>query len=127
MLLLRLPGSFLLRFDTRTFVGLLFHEPPRSSGLVPIARFSQKISKAATPPWQLQGESELEKRKKGEKQRENYSPAHRKPMRLKRTPGSYLPRLDTRTPAGLPYHEPPRPTWYCPPAGPDGSLCAPAL
>jgi len=28
MLLLRLPGSFLLRFDTRAFLGLLFQEPP---------------------------------------------------------------------------------------------------
>ena len=29
MLLFLLAGSFLLRFDTRRFVGLLFHEPPR--------------------------------------------------------------------------------------------------
>lgn len=36
MLLFRLSGSFLLRFDARTFVGLLFHEPPRSvSALFP--------------------------------------------------------------------------------------------
>jgi hypothetical protein len=30
-LLLRLPGSFLSRFDTRAFLGLLFQEPPRSA------------------------------------------------------------------------------------------------
>lgn len=29
MLLLRFAGSFLLRFDVRRFLGLLFHEPPR--------------------------------------------------------------------------------------------------
>ena len=31
MLLLKLPGSFLLRFAARTFLSLLFHEPPRST------------------------------------------------------------------------------------------------
>ena len=31
ILLLRLPGSFLLRFDTRAFLGLLFQDPPRSA------------------------------------------------------------------------------------------------
>lgn len=33
MLLLRLAGSLLLRFDTRTFSGLLFQEPPRISAV----------------------------------------------------------------------------------------------
>jgi hypothetical protein len=33
ILLLRLIGSFLLRFDTRTFCGLLFQEPPRSDSV----------------------------------------------------------------------------------------------
>ncbi|HEX4591838.1 MAG TPA: hypothetical protein VH120_18010 [Gemmataceae bacterium] len=31
MLLLRLPGSFLLRFAARQFLALLFQEPPRST------------------------------------------------------------------------------------------------
>jgi len=42
-LLFRFSGSFLLRFDTRAFLGLLFQEPPRGvSGLVPIGVLSQK-------------------------------------------------------------------------------------
>jgi hypothetical protein len=37
MLLLRFSGSFLLRFDARAFLGLLFQEPPRSvSALFPL-------------------------------------------------------------------------------------------
>jgi hypothetical protein len=32
MLLLWFAGSFLLRYDARAFVGLLFQEPPRSVG-----------------------------------------------------------------------------------------------
>jgi len=28
----RLPGLFLLRFETRTFLGLLFQDPPRRTG-----------------------------------------------------------------------------------------------
>jgi hypothetical protein len=30
ILLFELPGSFLFRFADRQFLGLLFHEPPRS-------------------------------------------------------------------------------------------------
>jgi hypothetical protein len=49
MLLLWLPGSFLLRFDARTFRGLLFHEPPRSvSALFPFRQCRKKI-RAARP------------------------------------------------------------------------------
>ncbi len=33
ILLLRFAGSFLLRFETRTFRGLLFQEPPRSDSV----------------------------------------------------------------------------------------------
>ena len=35
MLLLRSPGSFLLRLAERTFLPLLIHEPPRNTRLVP--------------------------------------------------------------------------------------------
>src|SRR5437764_13959005 len=35
MLLLRLSGSFLLRLAERTFLPLLFHEPPRNTRLAP--------------------------------------------------------------------------------------------
>ena len=35
MLLLRLPGSFLFRLAERTFLPLLFHEPPRNTRLSP--------------------------------------------------------------------------------------------
>jgi hypothetical protein len=35
MLSLRLPGSFLLRLAERTFLPLLFHEPPRNTRLSP--------------------------------------------------------------------------------------------
>ena len=31
MLLFLLPGSFLLRFDRRSLLGLLFQEPPRTT------------------------------------------------------------------------------------------------
>ena len=34
MLLFRFVGSFLLRFETRTFRGLLFHEPPRTMAVL---------------------------------------------------------------------------------------------
>ena len=33
MLLFQLSGSFLLRFDVRTLLSLLFHEPPRNAPL----------------------------------------------------------------------------------------------
>jgi hypothetical protein len=42
ILLFRFSGSFLLRFDTRAFLELLFHEPPRSVGFAP-SSVSQKI------------------------------------------------------------------------------------
>jgi hypothetical protein len=35
LLLLRLPGWFLLRLDARVFLALLFQEPPRSTPLAP--------------------------------------------------------------------------------------------
>ena len=35
MLLLRSPGSFLLRLAERTFLPLLIHEPPRNTRLAP--------------------------------------------------------------------------------------------
>ncbi len=35
VLLFRFTGSFLLRFETRTFCGLLFQEPPRISAMFP--------------------------------------------------------------------------------------------
>jgi hypothetical protein len=37
MLLLLLPGELLLRFATRQFCGLLFHDPPRLTRLEPLA------------------------------------------------------------------------------------------
>lgn len=39
MLLLRLPGLFLLRFAERTFLGLLFQEPPRIARLPALGPF----------------------------------------------------------------------------------------
>ena len=36
MLLFLLPGSFLFRLAERTFLPLLFHEPPRNTRLAPV-------------------------------------------------------------------------------------------
>ena len=37
---MRLPGSFLLRLHTRTFLAELFQEPPRFTRLEPLAPFA---------------------------------------------------------------------------------------
>src|SRR5271157_1159197 len=58
-------------------------------------------------------------------ERENHSPTQRSPITLRRSPGAYLPRYDTRASRGSLYHEPPRSALYWPLASPDGSLCAP--
>jgi hypothetical protein len=50
MLLLRFSDSFLLRFDARAFLGLLFQEPPRSSGLVPIGAIIADLPRSETFP-----------------------------------------------------------------------------
>jgi len=44
MLLLWFSGSFLLRFDTRAFLALLFQEPPRSvAASFPLVQYAKKI------------------------------------------------------------------------------------
>ena len=66
MLLLRLPGSFLLRFETRRFRGLLFQEPPRS-GLTLFPRLSmQRFRLGGGPPKNFAAAAPLEK-EEGEK------------------------------------------------------------
>src|ERR1022692_1742597 len=72
ILLLRLPGSSLLRFDTRAFLGSLFQEPPRSaSALFPSfesrkknhRRLRRRFNEAS--PEVLRIEKEKEKKSKG--------------------------------------------------------------
>jgi len=72
ILSLRLPGSFLLRFDTRAFLGSLFQEPPRSaSALFPSfesrkknhRRLRRRFNEAS--PEVLRIEKEKEKKSKG--------------------------------------------------------------
>ncbi len=41
-LLLRLPGSLLLRLAARTFLALLFHEPPRLTRLEPVSSLTAR-------------------------------------------------------------------------------------
>jgi hypothetical protein len=43
LLSLRLSGSFLLRFAARNLLGLLFHEPPRSTRRPPDGPFPLKV------------------------------------------------------------------------------------
>src|ERR1022692_816600 len=96
------PGSFLSRFATRAFLGLLFQVPPRSvGGLVPMGPFPQDFSRAATPP-QKRRRKEEEKRKKNKGKLipptpetdaavmvRRYVPG---PVRRTREPGTAVPR-----------------------------------
>jgi hypothetical protein len=80
-LFLRLPGSFLLRFDTRTFLALLFHEPPRSaSALFPPIQFRKKPPGGFAAGPIRHTMSQYGKGKREKEQREIHSPTHRSPI-----------------------------------------------
>ena len=109
ILLLRFSGSFLLRFDTRAFLVLLSHEPPRSASGIQYRRKNFRRGFAA-------------RRGKRQKGKENQSPTHRTPIKLPRFPGPFLLRFDTRASPVLRFHEPPRSARFCPLEGPTGSV-----
>ena len=50
MLLFLLPGSFLLRFDIRMFLALLFQGPPRTSGPTPSSNRALPENLLPQPP-----------------------------------------------------------------------------
>src|ERR1035441_3008477 len=64
LLLLRLPGSFLLRFDTRAFLALLFNEPPRSASALFPSLDSRRKFPGGSPPRPLSSKR-LQKSKNG--------------------------------------------------------------
>src|ERR1039458_6294866 len=92
ILLLRLPGSFLLRFDTRAFLGLLFQDPPRSaSALFPSFESRKKNRRRLRRRFnELRLRCSVSKRKKKKRAKGIYSRAHRSPILLLRLPGSSL-------------------------------------
>src|ERR1017187_559825 len=80
LLSLRLPGSFLLRFDTRAFLALLFHEPPRNaSALFPFLDFRKTFRRRLRRRSPGRRKSQNGKQKREKEQREIHSPTHRSP------------------------------------------------
>src|ERR1035438_3256515 len=75
-------GSFLLRFDTRAFLGLLFQDPPRSaSALFPSFESRKKNRRRLRRRFnELRLGCSVSKRKKKKRAKGIYSRAHRSPI-----------------------------------------------